>query len=107
MKRLRAWFPRRLQASIFQRTVRYHAGHTWAPGRESRTGSSGIDDFASKLVGKIDGIALPQRGGWIRQGRVPWASGWPTDKRHGDTLSSVFSKQKRGSGVARPSFHAS
>jgi hypothetical protein len=96
MKRLRAWFPRRLQASIFQRTcviTRATPGHL---GESRELVRVGIDDFASKLVGKIDGIALPQRGGWIRQGRVPWASGWPTDKRHGDTLSSVFSKKRVG-----------
>ena len=28
--------------------------------------------FASKLVGKIDSIALPQRGRWVRQGQKIW-----------------------------------
>ena len=31
-----------------------------------------MDDFASKLVGKIDRIALPQRGRWVRQGQKVW-----------------------------------
>jgi glycine cleavage system H lipoate-binding protein len=29
----------------------------------------GMDDFASKLTGKVDKITLPQRGQWIRQGQ--------------------------------------
>ena len=29
----------------------------------------GMDDFASKLTGKLDSITLPQRGQWIRQGQ--------------------------------------
>jgi glycine cleavage system H lipoate-binding protein len=29
----------------------------------------GMDDFASKLAGKVDSINLPQRGQWIRQGQ--------------------------------------
>jgi glycine cleavage system H lipoate-binding protein len=28
-----------------------------------------MDDFATKLAGKIDSIALPQRGRWVRQGQ--------------------------------------
>ena len=29
----------------------------------------GIDDFGARLAGKIDGIILPKRGQWIRQGQ--------------------------------------
>jgi len=32
----------------------------------------GLDDFASKLIGKIESIALPQRGRWVRQGQKIW-----------------------------------
>jgi glycine cleavage system H protein len=28
-----------------------------------------MDDFASKLIGQVQGIALPQRGQWLRQGQ--------------------------------------
>jgi glycine cleavage system H lipoate-binding protein len=28
-----------------------------------------MDDFATKLAGKIDNITLPQRGHWVRQGQ--------------------------------------
>jgi glycine cleavage system H lipoate-binding protein len=31
-----------------------------------------MDDFASKLVGRIEHITLPQRGQWIRQGQKIW-----------------------------------
>src|SRR5579862_4951992 len=49
--------------------VRYHAGHTWALSESSELVRVGMDDFASKLIGKIEKIALPQRGRWVRQGQ--------------------------------------
>jgi glycine cleavage system H lipoate-binding protein len=49
--------------------VRYHPGHTWALSESPDLVRVGMDDFASKLVGKIERIALPQRGRWIRQGQ--------------------------------------
>jgi len=52
--------------------VRYHAGHTWALSESPDRVRVGIDDFASKLVGKIESIALPQRGRWVRQGQKIW-----------------------------------
>jgi glycine cleavage system H lipoate-binding protein len=52
--------------------VRYHAGHTWALSESRELVRVGMDDFASKLVGKIDSISLPQRGRWVRQGQKIW-----------------------------------
>jgi len=52
--------------------VRYHAGHTWALSESRELVRVGIDDFASKLIGKIDSITLPQRGRWVRQGQKIW-----------------------------------
>jgi glycine cleavage system H protein len=49
--------------------MRYHAGHTWALSESRDLVRVGMDDFASKLVGKIEKIALPQRGRWVRQGQ--------------------------------------
>lgn len=49
--------------------VRYHPGHTWALSESPNLVRVGMDDFASKLLGKIEKIALPQRGQWIRQGQ--------------------------------------
>ena len=52
--------------------VRYHAGHTWALAESRELVRVGMDDFASKLIGKIESIALPQRGRWVRQGQKLW-----------------------------------
>jgi len=52
--------------------VRYHTGHTWALSESRELVRVGLDDFASKLVGKIDSIALPQRGRLVRQGQKIW-----------------------------------
>src|ERR1019366_354819 len=52
--------------------VRYHPGHTWALSESPNLVRIGIDDFASKLIGKIERIALPQRGQWVRQGQKIW-----------------------------------
>jgi glycine cleavage system H protein len=49
--------------------LRYHPGHTWALSESTNLVRVGMDDFASKLTGTVDGIALPQRGQWIRQGQ--------------------------------------
>jgi len=52
--------------------VRYHGGHTWALSESRDLVRVGMDDFASKLIGKIESIALPQRGRWVRQGQKIW-----------------------------------
>jgi len=52
--------------------VRYHTGHTWALSESPDRVRVGMDDFATKLVGKIENIALPQRGRWVRQGQKIW-----------------------------------
>ncbi len=49
--------------------LRYHPGHTWALSESPSLVRVGMDDFASKLTGKLESIALPQRGQWIRQGQ--------------------------------------
>jgi glycine cleavage system H lipoate-binding protein len=48
--------------------LRYHPGHTWALSESPNLVRVGMDDFASKLTGKLESITLPQRGQWIRQG---------------------------------------
>ena len=37
----------------------------------------GLDDFAARLLGEIDGVELPARGRWLRQGE----RGWYLDRR--------------------------
>ena len=49
--------------------LRYHPGHTWALSESPSLVRVGLDDFASKLTGKVESITLPQRGQWIRQGQ--------------------------------------
>lgn len=49
--------------------LRYHPGHTWALSESPSLVRVGMDDFASKLAGKVESISLPQRGQWIRQGQ--------------------------------------
>src|SRR6185437_2640538 len=70
--------PARLQPSLvggFQvpENLRYHPGHTWALNESPTLVRVGLDDFASKLAGKIERITLPQRGQWIRQGQKIWS----------------------------------
>jgi glycine cleavage system H lipoate-binding protein len=69
--------PPRLQPSLvggFQvpDNLRYHPGHTWALNESPTLVRIGLDDFASKLAGKVERITLPQRGQWIRQGQKIW-----------------------------------
>jgi len=49
--------------------LRYHPGHTWALSESPSLVRVGVDDFASKLMGKVERMTLPQRGQWIRQGQ--------------------------------------
>ena len=49
--------------------LRYHPGHSWALSESPNLVRVGLDDFASKLIGKIDHVKLPQRGQWVRQGQ--------------------------------------
>ena len=64
----------RLQPSMvggFQvpENLRYHPGHTWALSESPSLVRVGMDDFASKLTGRVERITLPQRGQWVRQGQ--------------------------------------
>jgi len=52
--------------------LRYHPGHTWALSESPTLVRVGMDEFAAKLVGKIERITLPQRGQWVRQGQKIW-----------------------------------
>jgi glycine cleavage system H lipoate-binding protein len=49
--------------------LRYHPGHTWALNESPTLVRVGMDDFASKLAGKVESITLPRRGQWLRQGQ--------------------------------------
>lgn len=49
--------------------LRYHPGHTWALSESPNLVRVGMDDFATKLLGKVERITLPKRGQWVRQGQ--------------------------------------
>jgi glycine cleavage system H protein len=51
---------------------RYHAGHGWALRERKNIVRVGIDDFAARLAGKVEGLELPKPGSWIRQGERAW-----------------------------------
>ncbi len=50
----------------------YHQGHSWMKGEADGLVSVGLDDFAQKLVGKVDGVELPPVGAKLAQGEKAW-----------------------------------
>jgi glycine cleavage system H lipoate-binding protein len=69
----RDWRPVWLADFRVPEKLRYHPGHTWALSESPSLVRVGMDEFASKLTGKIERITLPQRGQWIRQGQKIWS----------------------------------
>ncbi len=51
----------------------YHQGHTWVLPLGEKLAQVGIDDFAHKMVGRIDRINLPKKGENLAQGEVGWS----------------------------------
>jgi glycine cleavage system H lipoate-binding protein len=49
--------------------LRYHPGHTWALAESPTMVRIGLDDFASRLIGRAEALGLPKRGQWLRQGQ--------------------------------------
>ena len=77
------WF--RLPEEIY-----YHLGHSWAAPEGKNLVKVGINDFAQKLVGKIDAIQLPGIGSTIHQGDTGWTL--EVDSKKIDMLSPVDGK---------------
>jgi len=50
----------------------FHQGHGWAKAGNEGVVSVGLDDFAQKLVGKVDSIDLPPVGSRLAQGEKGW-----------------------------------
>ena len=67
--------------------LRYHPGHTWALSESPTLVRVGIDEFAAKLLGKVERVALPQRGQWLRQGQKIWT--FFRDGKSVDMLSPI------------------
>jgi len=53
-------------------SLSYHSGHAWAAKETRNVVRIGLDDFAVRLLGKIDQLDLPARGHWLRQGEKGW-----------------------------------
>lgn len=63
-----ALVPALINGFSLPRNLHYHLGHTWALSESPALVRVGMDDFAAKMIGKIDSIVLPQRNTWVRQG---------------------------------------
>lgn len=50
----------------------YHQGHSWLRPEPGSVGVVGLDDFAQKLVGKVDSLELPAVGSKLTQGAPGW-----------------------------------
>ena len=51
----------------------YHQGHSWLRPEPGSVGVVGLDDFAQKLIGKIDAVDLPPVGSRLAQGDRAWS----------------------------------
>jgi len=65
--------PNVVSGFVVPENLRYHPGHTWALAESPKLVRIGFDDFASRLMGKVGKITLPQRGQWVRQGQKIWS----------------------------------
>lgn len=63
---------RRLMYPLFKipENMYYHRGHSWVFPEGEKLARIGIDDFAQKLIGKIDEIRIPRIGEELSQGDV-------------------------------------
>jgi len=50
----------------------YHLGHAWIKPEKNESVWVGMDDFARKLLGKIDELVLPEPGAPLMQGESGW-----------------------------------
>ncbi len=51
----------------------YHQGHSWLRPEPGSFGIVGLDDFAQKLIGRVDSIVLPAVGSRLAQGEKGWS----------------------------------
>lgn len=51
----------------------YHQGHSWLRPEAGSVGVVGLDDFAQKLVGRVDTLKLPAVGTNLTQGSKAWS----------------------------------
>lgn len=53
--------------------LHFHQGHSWLRQDGGELATVGWDDFARKMVGKVDAVSLPRVGATLRQGEMGWA----------------------------------
>jgi glycine cleavage system H protein len=70
--------------------IYYHLGHSWAAPEGKNLVKVGVDDFAQKLLGKINAIEVPGIGSTINQGDKGWTL--EVDSKTIDMLSPVDGK---------------
>jgi glycine cleavage system H protein len=70
--------------------IYYHLGHSWAAPEGKNLVKVGVDDFAQKLIGKINAIQVPGIGSTINQGDKGWTL--EVDSKTIDMLSPVDGK---------------
>lgn len=75
---------------LVPKQVYYHPGHAWAKVEGENIVSVGMDDFAHKLVGKIDYINTPTVGSTLNQGDKGWTL--HVDHKAIDMLSPIEGK---------------
>lgn len=63
----------RVEGYVLPDALFYHQGHAWVALQEGGTAVIGIDEFASKFVGRPDSLELPQVGDLRRQGEKGWS----------------------------------
>ena len=64
---IRDWF------HLPEEGIYFHQGHSWAAPEGDNLVRVGIDDFAQKMVGKIDAIKFPKVGSQVTQGEKAWS----------------------------------
>jgi len=65
----------------------YHQGHGWLRPEPGSIGVVGLDDFARKLIGKVDAVELPAVGSRLAQGEKGWSI--VADSEHIPMLSPI------------------
>lgn len=70
--------------------IYYHLGHTWAADERKNLVRVGIDDFAQRLLGKINAVKVPSIGSTVNQGEKGWTL--EVDSKKIDMLSPVDGK---------------
>ena len=62
-----------VQGFLVPENAYFHPGHAWVRVDDKNVATIGLDDFAQRLLGKIDTVHLPGVGSELRQGERGWA----------------------------------